>query len=69
MHRRNFIKNGVVFGGALASLGPLQVYGATQTTSDLKESIIMPNLEILLYSPINMDSFIDFCINGKNDAN
>ena len=69
MDRRNFIKNGVVFGGALAALGPFEAYGTTQTTSNLEGRVIMPNLEILCYSPINMDEFIDFVVNGKKDAN
>ena len=68
MDRRNFIKNGVVFGGALAALGPFEAYGTTQMTSNLEGRVIMPKLEILVYSPINMDEFIDFCITGKKDA-
>jgi len=66
MDRRNFIKNGVVFGGALAAIGPLQAYGTTQTTS--KGRVVMPHLEILAYSPIDMDKFMDFVVNGKKDA-
>jgi hypothetical protein len=69
MDRRNFIKNSVAFGGALAALGPFQAYGTTPTTSNLEGRIIMPNLEILAYSPIHMDEFIDFVVNGKKDAN